>query len=417
MCGSKCGSKLEKKMRLTDKFAKNTTKVGRHTDDSSTGFMLFVRHNKGKYYKQWVYRYQLGGKRLDFSLGTYPSISLADARKRLFKASSEVANGCRPKAHWRVDKAPEKILFKDYALRYVADKSPEWKSKVHEKQWIYTLTKFAFPIIGKKEVSDINTESVLRILKPIWGEKTETANRLRSRIEKILTRATTENLRKGLNPAQWLNHLDQILPNPKKIKKVQHLKAMDYADIPDFFEQLHEEQESQAYVCLEFLILSACRSNEVRSAKHCQIKDNILTIPAEMMKKNKEHRVPLTPRMLELIETAKIFCKGESEYLFPNLKGKPLSDNALSKLLRRKGIKATPHGFRSSFRDFISEETNHSGEVAEMCLAHQIPSETERAYRRKDLLKKREACLKDWESYCLTGKTQTVIKLTTRKVA
>ena len=197
-------------MRLTDKFAKNTTKVGRHTDDSSKGFMLFVRHNKGTYYKQWVYRYQLGGKRLDFSLGTYPSISLAEARKRLLKASSEVAEGCRPKAHWRVENAPEKTLFKDYALRYVADKSPEWKSKVHEKQWIYTLRQFAFPVIGKKEIRDIDTEAVLRVLKPIWGEITETASRLRSRIEKILTRATTENLREGLNPAQWLNHLDQI---------------------------------------------------------------------------------------------------------------------------------------------------------------------------------------------------------------
>ena len=302
-------------------------------------------------------------------------------------------------------------------MRYVAEKSPEWKSRVHEKQWMYTLKKFAFPVIGNKEVSDIDTESVLRVLKPIWGEITETANCLRGRLEKILSRATTENLRKGQNPAQWTNHLDQILPNPRKLKKVKHHTAMDYTDIPSFFEKLHKEQVSQAYVCLEFLILTACRSNEIRRAKHSEIKDNILTIPPERMKTGKKHRVPLTPRMLELIRTAEVFFDGDSEYLFPIPKGNPLSDNTLSKLLRDKDIEATPHGFRSTFRDFISEETNHSRDVAEMCLTHQIPSETERAYRRKDLLEKRRLCLKDWESYCLTGNIQTVVSLPNRKVA
>ena len=404
-------------MRLTDKFVKNTTQIGRHTDDNLTGFMLFVRNGKRKMYKQWVYRYQTGGKRLDFGLGSYPCVSLAEARKRFFKASFEVAEGCKPTAYWRVTQKPKTTLFKGYALKYISDKSPEWRNAKHHSQWTSTLEKYAFPVIGNKEVSEIDTNAVLRVLKPIWGDKTETAKRLRGRLEKILTRATTENLREGLNPAQWTNHLDQILPNPRKLKKVKHHTAMDYADVPRFFKQLHKEQESQSYICLEFLILSGCRSNEIRGAKHSEIVDNVLIIPPERMKTNKSHRLPLTPRMLELIQTAKIFFDGDSDYLFPNVKGKPLSDNTLSKLLRDKGIQATPHGFRSTFRDFISEETNHSRDVAEMCLAHQIPSETERAYRRKDLLKKREECLKDWETYCLTGKNQTIVELASRRVA
>ena len=404
-------------MKLTDKFAKNTTQIGRHTDDGLTGFMLFVRNVKGRIYKQWIFRYQLGGVRSDFHLGAYPTVSLAEARKRLLKASSAVTEGRKPTAYWRVTSRPKKRLFKEYALKYVSDKSPEWRNAKHLSQWISTLKTYAFPVIENKELSKIDTEAVLRVLKPIWGKKTETATRLRGRLEKILARATTENLRDGLNPAQWTNHLDQILPNPRKLKKVRHHKAMDYADIPEFFKQLHKEQESQAYVCLEFLILSACRSNEIRGAKRNEVENNILIIPPERMKANRTHRVPLTSRMLELIDIAKTFYKKDSEYLFPNPTGNPLSDNALSKLLRCKGIEATPHGFRSTFRDFISEETNHSRDVAEMCLAHQIASETERAYRRKDLLKKRESCLKDWEAYCLTGKTQTVIKLLTRKVA
>lgn len=170
-------------MKLTDRFVKNVTELGRFTDSSSSGFQLYVRSTKGKIYKTWLYRYQLGGNRSDFSLGTYPKISLAQARKRFLKASSEVLSGQKPCAYWRITKVHNKTLFKDYALKYITDKSAEWRNKKHHNQWINTLETYAFPILGNMDVKDIQTEQILLVLKPIWTCKTETAYRLRGRLD------------------------------------------------------------------------------------------------------------------------------------------------------------------------------------------------------------------------------------------
>ena len=333
-------------------------------------------------------------------MGSYPKISLKEARKRYVTSYAEVVQGKIPNPYWKNKKTLKKTLFKDYSIKYVNEKSVEWKN---------TLTIYAFPVLGNKEIKEIETKDILAVLQPVWNNKTETANRLRGRIEKILSKATSENLRTGLNPAQWQNHLCNILPNPKKLAKVSHHKAMDYLELPQFIKMIHGKQDSISYLALEFLILTGCRSGEVRFAKHEEVENAIWTIPSNRMKMGKEHRVPLIPRCLELINIAKVF-DSNSTYLFSN-KGKPLSDSTLSKLLKAKNIEATPHGFRSSFRDYISEETNHSRDVVEMCLAHQIPSETERAYRRKDLFKKRKSCMKDWGDYCLTGRIQNVFPI------
>ncbi len=407
------------KTPLTDIFVKSLTKPGRFTDRSVTGLNLQVKPNGGKY---WIFRYVYGGTRYDLSLGAYPGITLREARIRATAARAQLNKGDRPEATWRVkrqivqSKANEvPLIFKDFAAECIATKRAEWRNPKHAEQWVSTIEKYANPVIGHKPVADVDLEDILKILTPIWHNKTVTAVRLRGRLEWVLASATTRRLREGPNPAAWRGLIETILPNPQKIKNEEHHAAMSYANVPAFLRQLRE-RDGIASLALEFLILNASRTGEVIGGRRVEISENgIWTIPGSRMKAGKDHRVPLTQRSLELLQVARSLDPG-SEFLFSS-NGKPLSNMAMAMLVRRMGRNETVHGFRSSFRDWVSEETLHSPEVAEKALAHTIPNKVEAAYRRGDLLEPRRRLMEDWAQYCLSGCMHNVVNIDGRRRA
>jgi len=306
-----------------------------------------------------------------------------------------------------------KPIFSEFAAKCIANKRNEWRNAKHAAQWLSSVERFANPVIGNKLLSQINTEDVVNILHPIWHSKTVTASRLRGRLEWILSSATTLQLRSGLNPAAWRGHLETILPKPNKIKNEQHHKALPYAEIPVFMKNLRE-MDSMSALALEFVILNANRSGEVLGAKRDEVNSNKLwVIPASRMKANREHRVPLGNRSMELIRIA-ASLDPQSEYLFSK-NGKPLSNMAMPMLLRRMKLDITVHGFRSCFRDWVAEETTHSSEVAEKALAHAVANKVEAAYRRGDLLEHRKRMMADWEKYCMTGQMNNMVTLIERQ--
>jgi integrase len=403
---------------FTDTYIKNVKSIGRYTDATTQGLNLQVKKAGGKY---WTFRYLFQGKRYDLSLGNYPAISLKEARARATTCRNEINQGQRPKALWRPVQATNglgnqlvKPVFSEYAKSCIDSKKAEWRNVKHGEQWYATIKQYADPVIGNKYLDEIDTDDILEILGPIWHTKTVTASRLRGRIEWVLASATTRKLRSGLNPAAWRGHLETILPKPNKIKNEQHHTALPYQDISGFIAKLRE-RDGAAALALEFLILNANRTSEVTGGKRSEVNANDLwVIPAGRMKANKEHRVPLGKRSLELLQIAKSLDP-ESDYLFSNGK-RPLSNMAMSMLLRRMGFSVTVHGFRSCFRDWVAEETQHSPEVAEKALAHAIASKVESAYRRGDLIEPRKRLMGDWESFCQTGQWGNVIALE-KKVA
>jgi integrase len=330
-------------------------------------------------------------------------VGVAEARRKASELADHIANGTRPIKHskeisTKKEAEIKSITFKELANQLVESKRPEWKNAKHAQQWSNTLEAYAFPVIGEKILEEINTDDIIQILKPIWQTKTETATRLRGRIEKVLSAATIKGLRNGVNPAQWKGHLDCLLPQAKKLKKVKHHPAMPYKELPNFIKQL-QSKDGVSVLALEFCILTAARTSEVLLAKRSEIQQGVWTVPSERMKANQEHKVPLCSRTNQIIAKA-IELDVDSEYVFSK-GGKPLSNMAFLALLKRmEKNEFTTHGFRSSFRDWVSEETNHSPEVAEMALAHTIANRVEAAYRRGDLLEKRRVLLKDWESFC-----------------
>jgi len=385
---------------LNFKYVENLKKPGRYTDALVRGLHLWVKPNLNKY---WIFRYSQNGKQQNLSLGPYPLISIAEARILAQQARDKVRAGINPIKVRRDEKnamkpqKKSKVLFKDFATECVNTKRLEWKNEKHTAQWMYTLTEFAFPVIGDKALDEIEMEDILKILTPIWTSTTETASRLRGRLEWILAAATTKKLRSGPNPATWKNYLQTILPAPKKVTSVRHHKAMHYAEIPQFIQRLRGS-DSMAAIALEFTILNGSRSGEVFGGLKSELQDGLWVIPASRMKAKKEHRVPLCQRSLDLITIASAIDPG-SKFLFSRNR-KALSNMSMSMVLRRMGVDVTVHGFRSSLRDWISEHTHYSSEVAEMTLAHTISNKVEAAYRRQDLLEKRRALLVDWDSYC-----------------
>lgn len=391
------------KTALTDLFIRNITAPGRYTDGELKGLNLQVKAANKKY---WTLRYIFEGKRYDKSLGAYPGTSLKEARKKAIEARSMLNKGMNPKPHERRVAEPYKAesvtpSFREYAIACHAQKKLEWANKKHADQWLNTLRDYAFDLIGDLPIDQIETEHILQILEPIWTKKTETASRLRARIEWVLASATTRKLRTGLNPALWRGHLETILQKPSKVTPVKHHKALPYKDLPSFIKKL-QGSDSISALALEFLILNASRTSEVRFGLKSEIVADLWIIPASRMKMKKEHRVPLGKRSKELLEIASTLDP-ESPYLFSR-NGKPLSNVAMSHLLKRLEMNITVHGFRSTFRDWVAEETDHSHEVAEKALAHAIANQVEAAYRRGDLLERRKRLALDWESYCLNDK-------------
>ena len=387
-------------IKLDYQTVKNLKAPGRYTDALVKGLHIWVKPNGTKYA---IFRYNFNNKQHNISLGSFPSLSISEARIKAQLYRDQIDRGINPmdikndaKRHSEKVQA-KKITFREFAAECIKTKRAEWTNQKHGDQWEYTLEEFAYPIIGDKHLDEITMEDVLEILTPIWTTKTETASRLRGRLEWVLAAATTRKLRHGINPAQWKNFLQTILPAPNKVKKVVHHKALPYRQVPELIANLRE-MTTMASLALEFTILNASRTGEVIDGLRTEVMGDIWTIPASRMKARKEHRVPLCQRSLDILAIAKAM-DGESKYLF-SVKGKKLTNMAMPMMLRRAKVDATVHGFRSSFRDWVSEETNHPSEVAEMALAHTITNTVERAYRRKDLLEKRRALLLDWESYC-----------------
>lgn len=391
-----------KAKELSALSVKRLTAPGLHAVGGIAGLHLQVTASGAR---TWILRVVIAGKRHDIGLGGYPDVSLAEARERAKQYRQEIAEGRNPlqakrekQSILRAATAAE-ITFEQAAKQYMNDKGREWKNPRHADQWKTSLEQYAYPVIGKLQVRDIQLSHVMKILEPIWEKKTETAARLRGRIENVLAWATVRKYRTGENPARWKGHLDMILATPAKIKRVEHFKALPADKIPAFMQEL-DTREGTGAKALAFLILTAARSGEVRGATWDEIdlEKATWTIPGKRMKADKEHRVPLSPEAIQLLKGLPRF-EGVN-YVFPAVRGGMLSDMTLSALLRRMKTAAVPHGFRSTFRDWVAEHTNYPNEVAEMALAHTIGNKVEAAYRRGDLLEKRKEMMNEWARFC-----------------
>jgi len=400
---------MPKKAReLSATEVKRFTKAGLHAVGGVAGLLLQVSSTNAR---SWILRTMVGSKRRDIGLGGYPDVTLAQAREKARALKDKIKEGIDPveerkAARRNLISDQSKILTFDIAAeRFLSNKEHEFKNKKHAAQWGSTLRTYASPIIGKLPVSEIELNHIIQILEPIWLEKTETAKRLRGRIESVLSWATVSGFRKGDNPARWKGHLDTVLAKPNKISKVKHHKALPWQEINPFLEKL-KKREGITAKALEFLILTATRSGEVRGAtwEEIDLKAKLWTIPEERMKAGKEHRIPLTDQSIELLKS---LPKMENEpHVFPAPRGGALSDMTISSILKRMKVDAVPHGFRSTFRDWCAEHTNYPTIVAEMALAHTIGNKVEAAYRRGDLIAKRTQLMQDWSKYCNTVQTE-----------
>lgn len=364
--------------------------------------------------RSWVFRYQVGRRRRDMGLGSYPSVTLAEARERARDARTKLSMGIDPIEHVRALRSKllaeqrSAITFDEAAKKYVEAHEHGWKNAKHAQQWRNTIETYASPVMGKMLIRDIGMPQVLQVLEPIWRDKTETASRLRGRMDVVFDWAIAHGYRTQLSPARWNGLLDKVLPAPGKVAKVGHHRALPYADLPDFMLALRAH-EGVGSAALQFLILTACRSGEVRGARWSEfdMDARVWTIPAERMKAGKEHRVPLSPAAIAIVEHQRLNRFSDLVFPSPNRsKGEwresaMLSDMTLSAVLRRMEVEAVPHGFRSTFRDWCAEQTDYPNEVAEMALAHTVSNKVEAAYRRGDLLQKRYRLMDDWAKYAM----------------
>jgi integrase len=295
------------------------------------------------------------------------------------------------------------MTFRECAERYIAAHRVGWRNAKHAEQWRSTLATYAFPIFGDLPVQAIDLGLVMKAIEPIWASKTETASRLRGRIESILDWAATRGYRQGDNPARWRGHLENLLPKRTKVRKVQHHAALPYGRVGDFIQAL-QQQRGVAAMALELCILTATRTSETIGARwqEVDLRETVWTIPADRIKAGKEHRIPLSAPAVAILQ--KLAAARSSDFVFPGGKpGQPLSNMALLALLKRMGRPdLTVHGFRSAFRDWAAELTNFPREVCEMALAHAIGDKVEAAYRRGDLFAKRRQLMEAWARFCLT---------------
>jgi integrase len=355
--------------------------------------------------RSWILRARVGGRRRDMGLGGYPAVTLAGARDAARAARAKVKVGIDPIDEAKASRSALAAAglaartFEQCAAEFIAAKSSEWKNAKHAAQWSATLATYARPVIGRLFVSDIDLPQVLAVLEPIWKTKTETATRLRGRIEAVLDWATVKKYRTGLNPARWRGHLDKILPAPAKVAKVEHHAALDMSAVSGFMSAIRS-QAGMGALALEFLVLNAARSGEVRGATWSEMDEGAgtWTIPGERMKAGKEHKVPLSKAALAALR--RVPRMAGVDLVFPAPRGGPLSDMTLTAVMRRMGVDAVPHGFRSTFRDWTSERTSYPRDVAEMALAHAIGDKVEAAYRRGDLFEKRRRMMNDWAAFC-----------------
>ena len=359
--------------------------------------------------KSWIYRFTLDGRAREMGLGPLNAISVAEARKRAAECRRMRYDGIDPikaRGALRYQKKLEgarSMTFDVCAGAYIEAHKASWKNGKHAEQWRGSLRNYASPVFGSSPVQAIDLALVMKALEPIWQTKSETASRLRGRIESVLDWATVRGYRKGENPARWRGHLDKLLPARAKIQKVVHHPALPYSEIADFMVSLRT-QEGIAARALEFLILTAARTGEIIGARwnEVDLEEKIWVVPGARMKAAREHRVPLSGPALAILKKMKEIR--ESDFVFPGgRKGKPLSNMAMLAVLKRMGRDdLTAHGFRSTFRDWAAERTTFPREVVEMALAHTIENKVEAAYRRGDLFQKRRQLMEGWARFCET---------------
>lgn len=389
--------------------AKLSKREGMHAMGDPPGLYLYVAGGA----RSWMLRYTSPtGRRRDFGLGSYSDFALSEAREKARQARKLVREGIDPieakhEQRYTLRAAiAKRMTFNQCVTGYIDTHGDAWRNPKHRQQWQNTLDTYAGPVMGDLDVARVDTPLVLKVLEPIWKEKTETATRLRGRMENVLSWATVRGYRSGENPARWKGHLDQLLAKPSKVATVEHHAALPYQEIGAFMAELRKHEGIGA-AALEFAILTAARSGEVRGATWTEIDPQARTwkIPGSRMKAGKEHVVPLSDAagaIIKKMETSRV-----SDYVFPGARDKkPLSDMSLTAVLRRMNRgDLTAHGFRSTFRDWCAEATGYPAEMAEMALAHAISNKVEAAYRRGNMFPKRVRMMNDWAKYC--GRIQT----------
>ena len=367
--------------------------------------------------KTWIFRFKspVTGKQREMGLGSLVILSLAKARERAIECRQQMLTGADPieerKSGRRFQQLEQAraITFRQAAEQCIDSKKHEWKNAKHAQQWVNTLTTHAYPTIGKLSVAALDTSLVLKVLEPIWVTKAETASRVRQRIETVWDWAKARGYVAGENPARLRGHLDKLLPKTSKIKRVRHHAALPYKNINPFISALRK-QTGSAPLALEFLILTAARTGEVTGAtwNEIDLSAKVWTVPATRMKAGKEHRVPLSIRTLELL-TSIISERAAKEFVFSGWKtGTGLSNGAMLVLMdKMKFGQYTPHGFRSTFRDWAAEEAHgFQNETIELALAHAIKNQVERAYRRGDQLDRRRELMGAWGRYIEIDQTK-----------
>ena len=389
---------------------KNAAKKGFYADGG--GLYLQVSPSGSK---SWVYRFTLDKRKRDMGLGPYPLISLAEARLEAEKCRRLRYEGVDPIELRREERqqsriaAVKAVTFKHCAEQYVRLNSPGWRNPRQAKQWASSLEAYVFPVFGDLPVETIDIGMVLKALEPIWHTKAETASRVRGRIESVLDWARAREYRDGENPARWKGNLDKILPARSKVAKVVHHPAMPYMEVPDFLANLRK-RESMSALGLQLVILTACRTGEIIKAEWDEIDfdKRLWTVPATHMKSGRVHRVPLSAPAMTILKDLKEHSRNSFVLPGNSIKGGASNMIFLTFLKRLGRSDITPHGFRSSFRDWCAEKTSYHGEVAEMALSHAVGDRVEAAYRRGDMFEKRRQLMDDWAAYCCIDESEDV---------
>jgi integrase len=389
--------------KLSPAAVRNANRPGLYGDGG--GLWLHVGETGGK---SWLYRYMLYGRAREMGLGPLHTIGLSEARERARAARKLCLDGLDPldarnaEKERRTADAAAAVSFEKAAEGYIKANKAGWSNAKHADQWTSTLTTYAYPVIGKLAVGQIDTGHITKILEPIWSEKPETASRVRGRIESVLDYARVKKWRTGENPARWKGHLDQVLPAKAKVAKVEHHAALPWREIGAFVKML-ESETGTAVRALRFAILTAARTGEVIGARWSEIdlKAGVWTVPPERMKANREHRVPLTDEALAVLGEMRDLSTDPDGLIFPGGKGVGgLSNMAMLAFLKRiKRTDLTVHGFRSTFRDWAAE-TGKPNDIAEAALAHTLGDKTQAAYQRGDLLDRRRRLMTDWAAFC-----------------
>lgn len=399
--------------QLSDKWIKKTDiPPGLYGDGNGLYLQVSNRNTKA-----WIFRFMIRGRARKMGLGDIDQVSLKDARKLAQAKRLLVVDGVDPIEDRKTRKAAlvvereatraKATTFRQCAEAYIKAHQSGWKSAKHASQWAATLEAYAYPVIGSLPVALVDRSHVMKILEPIWTTKTETASRVRGRVEKKLDRARAIGLREGENPARWTGHLDQLLPRKTQVSPVEHFAALPYKQMPAFMTKLRKRDGVSARA-LEFTILNITRTANTIGAKWSQIdeKEQTWTIPGELMKGKKgkrrpDHVIPLSDRALAILQD---LPRDGGEFVFPGAKeGAGLSNMAMAETLKEMGYDgdtATVHGFRSTFKDWASEQTSYANELTEMAMAHTVSNKVEAAYRRGDMREKRVRLMEDWAGYC-----------------